>query len=61
MESLLLFLWGSFIPYNVPVYPGVCPLQCPFLMLSVRLRAQEALYLGPFKVLIAVFHHASWA
>jgi hypothetical protein len=22
MESLSPFLWGSFIPYNMPVYPG---------------------------------------
>ena len=22
MDSLLPFLWGSFIPYNIPVYPG---------------------------------------
>jgi hypothetical protein len=22
MDSLLPFLWGSFIPYNMPVYPG---------------------------------------
>ena len=22
MESLIPFLWGSFIPYNMPVYPG---------------------------------------
>jgi len=22
MDSLLPFLWGFFIPYNIPVYPG---------------------------------------
>ncbi len=25
MDSLPPFLWGSFIPYNMPVYPGAFP------------------------------------
>ena len=42
MESLSPFLWGSCIPYNMPVYPGARPYNAQPVLLknSTRSRPQ---------------------
>ena len=36
MDSLPPFLWGSFIPYNMPVYPGAFPVKSSCRKLTIR-------------------------
>ncbi len=38
MDALPPFLWGSFIPYNMPVYPGAFPEKSSSLTLRIACR-----------------------
>jgi hypothetical protein len=46
MDSLLPFLWGSFIPYNMPVYPGALRVADHPPGISVSLQVEHKQFIG---------------
>ena len=54
MESLSPFLWGSFIPYNMPVYPGALR----FARHPPRIADNKDAFGGGWKILVVARRRA---